>query len=340
MNKQNPRKPSQSPISIIGAGVSGLSVGVWLAKCGFPVTIWCKPNDARMVSPKAGAIWLPYQAKPQAFINELAMTTFAILEQMATSAPNCGVAMVEAQLLFKKASDISRVPYLGFLKSNGKAVKPKQPGYQSSYLVTVPFIDTTLYLPFLKQAFLNAGGTIEHKELRSLKCLKPRSSFLINCSGLGARELVNDSHVFPIRGQVIRTTKWSDTVFLIDDSDESLPGYIFSRAHDCLLGGTAEVGEEDLTPSEVVHTAIYERCKKMDPGLETAQILEDAVGLRPGRHQLRLEAASQHSQDMKIFHNYGHGGSGFTISWGCAKHIVSWIAENTGLEIPLQFPFD
>jgi D-amino-acid oxidase len=43
------------------------------------------------------------------------------------------------------------------------------------------------------------------------------------------------------------------------------------------------------------------------------------VGLRPVRRQnIRLER----EPGTRIVHNYGHGGSGLTLSWGCAAEVV------------------
>jgi D-amino-acid oxidase len=41
------------------------------------------------------------------------------------------------------------------------------------------------------------------------------------------------------------------------------------------------------------------------------------VGLRPARPALRLEA--ERIGNATVIHNYGHGGAGFTLSWGCAE---------------------
>lgn len=50
------------PVTIIGAGVSGLSCGVLLTKAGHPVTILTKDRQQDLVSSKAAAIWFPYHA--------------------------------------------------------------------------------------------------------------------------------------------------------------------------------------------------------------------------------------------------------------------------------------
>ena len=43
------------------------------------------------------------------------------------------------------------------------------------------------------------------------------------------------------------------------------------------------------------------------------------IGLRPGRTPLRLEIDNR---DPNIIHCYGHGGSGVTIAWGCARDVT------------------
>ena len=48
------------------------------------------------------------------------------------------------------------------------------------------------------------------------------------------------------------------------------------------------------------------------------------MGLRPSRTEVRLEEEIIGS--TRVIHNYGHGGAGVTLSWGCADEVVS-IAE-------------
>ena len=59
------------------------------------------------------------------------------------------------------------------------------------------------------------------------------------------------------------------------------------------------------------------------PELDRRNIVGTAVGLRPSRYEVRLE--EEEIMGKKIFHNYGHGGAGVTLSWGCADEVVKQI---------------
>lgn len=51
-----------------------------------------------------------------------------------------------------------------------------------------------------------------------------------------------------------------------------------------------------------------------------------SVGLRPRRHGgVRLEV--DHGWDTPVVHNYGHGGGGVTLAWGCADRVVDLALE-------------
>ena len=59
--------------------------------------------------------------------------------------------------------------------------------------------------------------------------------------------------------------------------------------------------------------------------LAAAEVLGDWVGLRPGRTTIRLEAGRVEAPSgaaLPVIHNYGHGGSGLTLGWGCAGDVV------------------
>jgi len=49
------------------------------------------------------------------------------------------------------------------------------------------------------------------------------------------------------------------------------------------------------------------------------------VGLRPGRPSVRLEV--EQVGDARCAHNYGHGGSGVTLSWGCAREATALLTD-------------
>jgi D-amino-acid oxidase len=56
-------------------------------------------------------------------------------------------------------------------------------------------------------------------------------------------------------------------------------------------------------------------------------VLEHKVGLRPGRPEIRLE---REDGPIPRIHNYGHGGSGITLSWGCAEETLRLVQEALG----------
>jgi D-amino-acid oxidase len=48
-------------------------------------------------------------------------------------------------------------------------------------------------------------------------------------------------------------------------------------------------------------------------------VLEHRKGVRPRRTGVRLELDV--GPGPAIIHNYGHGGAGITLSWGCAEEV-------------------
>jgi transcriptional regulator with XRE-family HTH domain len=59
------------------------------------------------------------------------------------------------------------------------------------------------------------------------------------------------------------------------------------------------------------------------PGLADARVLEHRIGARPTCGAVRVEA-ERHDDGTLVVHNYGHGGAGVTLSWGCAKELQLW----------------
>jgi D-amino-acid oxidase len=149
---------------------------------------------------------------------------------------------------------------------------------------------------------------------------------VVSCAGLGARELAADLTVYPVRGRIVRVTNPGLTLSVRDEQHPGGRAYVHPRMHDCILGGTLEDGQWDTAVDPVAGAAIVERCYNLVPALRGAQVLEQVVGLRPGRATVRLEEGEPIGAGTRVVHNYGHGGAGITLSWGCAADVATLVA--------------
>jgi len=163
------------------------------------------------------------------------------------------------------------------------------------------------------------GGAVEHREVASLDELD--ADAVVNCAGLGARELAGDDSLVAVRGQILRVAAPEVREWLLDQSDPQRLVYVVPRVHDVVLGGTAEEGAEDRTPDPATTDAIRARCAAVIPALRHAPVVGVAVGLRPARPAVRLEA------EGRVVHCYGHGGAGVTLAWGCAGEVAALLGS-------------
>jgi D-amino-acid oxidase len=96
-----------------------------------------------------------------------------------------------------------------------------------------------------------------------------------------------------------------------------------------VLGGTQQEAATSLRPDQATAERIIADCVAVEPRLADAPILAHRVGLRPVRARVRLEAQAI-SGRRHLVHNYGHGGAGVTLSWGCAQAVLTEVAALLG----------
>jgi len=181
------------------------------------------------------------------------------------------------------------------------------------------------FLAWQMAQFKANGGVVVQRRLESLEEIDGTYDIIVNCTGLGSRQLVNDPEVYPVRGQVIIVkAPWVKHAFDYETKDNVLT-YVYPRANDVVLGGTADVGNWSTQVDPVVSKAIMERCSMYIPGLSTAEVVNEVVGLRPNRSTVRLEVDEAILKKSTVVHNYGHGGQGVVFFRGCALETLSLV---------------
>jgi GNAT superfamily N-acetyltransferase len=178
-----------------------------------------------------------------------------------------------------------------------------------------------VYLAWLRDRLIDLGGRFEIVDQDLEAIPTDRAPVVVNCAGMGARRLVDDPSLTPVRGQVVVVRNPGLDEGILVESGPDSPIYVLPRGTDCVLGGTADEGDERLDPDPETTEAILAKCAAIEPSLSGAEVIEVKVGLRPARPAVRVEA-EQLPGGVLLIHDYGHGGAGFTLSWGCADEVV------------------
>ncbi|XP_070168392.1 D-aspartate oxidase-like isoform X3 [Polyergus mexicanus] len=294
-------------VAIVGAGVIGVT-SAFAVKDAFPsydVKIFADAFSPDTTGDGSAGLWGPYLLgdTPIDNITRWAGCTHQWFEQLwkAGLSSKTGVSLIPVTRVTSDCEANININWAklvyGFQKITDEKLQRLNEEHKSNYKQGWHFITYTaepvLLLPWLMERFIALGGKIEKRNIKTLHDLAEEGyDLIINCSGLGARELVADKTMTSIRG------------------------------------GTHQEGDFDCSAREEDSKNIYDGCCRMMPSLNACQIIREWVGLRPGRPRVRLECETLSSltgKEIKVIHNYGHGGSGVTLCWGCATDVVEMI---------------
>ena len=300
-------------VIVIGGGVSGITCATLLSSEVSRIEVWTKDELARTTSGTAGAFWYPYGLEMTEEVLAWTRTSYAKFAELAER-QDSSVHMETASLYFRKQSLVPAwITIPRDVQPIDAARLPR--GYQCGVEALLPVMEMPGYLEFLTRQLVG-NVRIERKCVASMSQLDGECDLVINCSGVGARELCMDSELRPIFGELVRIKKPESQRLL---ADMERPTYIIPRAHDCVLGSTLR--EDELPNSEAaeIHDVVS-RCREFCPSIREVEILSVTTCARPYRHAIRLEA-EVHGRQTWI-HNYGHCGAGITLSWGCASAVL------------------
>lgn len=308
---------------MIGSGVSGLATAVTLLEAGHSVRVVAAEPSASTTSALAAAVWFPTHVGPADRVRRWGSDTFDVLaDQAARRVP--GVVMRESLTLYRHPpGEPDWVAAVGDVRPARADELP--PGYTHGLRFAVPLAEMPVYLPWLEARVRDLGGVFTRRRLRAVDDVADECDVVVNCSGLGARDLVPDPAMHPVRGQVVRVANPGLSLSVRDEDHPGGRAYVHPRTEDCILGGTLDEDEWNTDVDEAVGAAILERCCDIVPELRGATVLGQVVGLRPGRATVRLEEDARLPSGARLIHDYGHGGSGITLSWGCAREVAELV---------------
>ncbi|MEV0645708.1 FAD-dependent oxidoreductase [Phytomonospora sp. NPDC050363] len=313
-------------VVVVGAGLSGLTTALVLAEIGFPVRILSEREPSRTGSAKAGASWGPHPGFRRPVLRWCA-ETFGVLARLAAE-PGSGVRMIPGTEAFEE--EVQPPSWAARVPDFVRGLPPGLPArYRDGWRYTIPIVDMPMYLDYLAGRFVGAGGTIEISpavtRLGDVSTVHSRGTVVVNCTGLGSRALVPDTDLRAVRGQLVMVENPGIGEFFQDNPHGDDLTYIFPHEDYVVLGGHASSEVTRMRPDPHIAAGILDRCQEIDPRLRGARVIGHRVGLRPQRPTVRVEW--DESAGFPLVHNYGHGGAGLTLSWGCAFEVANLVGE-------------
>ncbi len=356
---------STQNIAVIGAGVAGLTTAIELRARGAEVTVFAPgggefpppdrpfsltaPAHRAPASFVAPALFTPYPGPDEDRFRAWTIASYAALSRIAgeggLASPNdTGVHM--GTLREYQYREEPRRPWMDQLLHTSP-IRPI-PGVCVEATASLrPHIDMLRYMPWLRAQALAAGVRFVDHHVQSFDELFARGhQTLINCAGLGARELARDQLLKPMHGQVVHVPNDIGLDYsLHDDAPGGLVAYIFVFRDRLVLGGTFEDWRDDDQTDPASTNAVIQRCRHLlridghPRWEELARVQTRALAaVRPTRGpQGAFEYTRVERTDLPgghaIVHNYGHGRAGASLSWGTAQEAATLAMGGPGLTL-------
>jgi D-amino-acid oxidase len=307
-------------VVVVGAGVSGLTTAVCLAEAGVRVRVDAERLPGATTSAAAGAAWDPFLVEPLDKVREWGAVSLGEFTALARRTDVTGVRLVTGT--HQSRSEREMPAWAAAVGAQLCGAGELRPGYVAGWRYQAPVIDMPRYLAYLTGRLAEAGGSLRTRRYASTAEALAEAPTVVNCPGAGARRLLGDPGVTAVRGQIVVVANPGVTEFFCDDTPDAADlVYFYPHGDTVVLGGTAEPDDWSLLPDPATTVAILRRCAAVEPLLRDATVLDNRVGLRPVRRpEVRLEA--EDTPHGRLLHNYGHGGGGVTVSWGCAREVV------------------
>ena len=224
------------PIAVLGGGVMGLTAAVLLTEHNFKVAIYAKSYPPDTTSNVAGGQWAPASVEHN-------NATKAQFERILIRSFHMHQARGPAYGVTARAN-YSETPLPSFANVPSSIVPAPEtlrhlpfsrltrPGLKYSTLLVEP----PIFLPKLLQDLDHAQVQRHTRVFDTLNQVLSDPSItqkvIVNCTGLGARQICNDPQVYPVKGQLVMLPAQPQLQYLFCS-----PGYLFPRQDAVVVGG-------------------------------------------------------------------------------------------------------
>ncbi|KAF8767171.1 D-aspartate oxidase like protein [Argiope bruennichi] len=258
-------------VAIVGGGVVGLTTAVVIAENlkDVQVTVISDKWSPETTGDGSAGFLTPYLLgdMPVQTLREWCQKSFEIFQEIFQSelAVECGLGLFPVYWLYHigpAEEPVYKDLFIDYRPMTQKELSIFPSRFRHGVAMTTFFIECTKFLPVLMKRIQKKGGRFIEKKIHNFSELAGSYDVVINCTGLGSRNLVPDPEVTPIRGQVMKKN-WAR-----------------------LKGG---------------------------PYRPTPRIERESIKTKKG--------------NLEVIHNYGHGGCGVMLSWGCAYHVLGLLRE-------------
>ena len=238
------------PVAVIGAGVMGLTTARLVQEAGFPVAIYTAAMPPDTTSNIAGGQVMPSglfrrdSVTPQWRAQYDSALDYSIRRFQLLLGDTYGVRWLPTYI---ESDGEPQPPHLTRARWDYRELSPGEhpfPLPQVARYQTI-YVETGRFLQQLTADVLAGGGTIRLRRFATPGDLAQLSEALvINCTGLGSRDLFGDTELTPVKGQLAFLTPQPEVQYAFTGED----GYMFPRADGIILGGTFERGVWDAVP--------------------------------------------------------------------------------------------